>query len=182
MTTRIFATLDTNAAGPGLLVDSGRSIVTTSAGNLDNHRKALGTILRSVGEASYECYFYSDSQTALGSRVAIGVCAPHSPLDKAVGEDNLSYAYYPGTGAIMWNNLGLVSVPQVAERVCLGVHVDLVNLIVRWYAAGNFVGKLTLPAGISWLPAVTISGGVAGDMKASLNLSGPMDYPSAEAA
>lgn len=181
MTTRIYSTLDSGVAGPGLIVDSGRSIIATASNGLDNHRKAMGTLTRGNGVASFECYFWSDSRTAFSGAGVVGVAAAHSPLDKFVGEDDLSFGFVPGTGALLSNNATIGTGPAIDERICIGVHVDLVNLVVRWYAAGNFIGKAALPPGLAWAPAVTVSGAAAGDRRAYLNFNGPFDYPRAEA-
>lgn len=177
--TRIYSTFDPDAIGPGLLLDSSLLRITTSLSSLDNHRKALCRIPKAVGTGTFEAYFWSDSQAAYTDELAIGVATPDSPLDEAVGEDSLSYGWYPGNGEYKNNGSVVQTFDTATERNCIGVlgTIDGAGGLLRFFCNGNWIGNASLPAGKLWVPAVTISGGDAGDWKCELNLSGPFAYP-----
>lgn len=172
MTTRVYATLDPNSLGPGLLLDAGNMVVSTTTDALDNHRKACGTVPKSANDSYFECHFWSVARTSLAGMIAVGVAQNLSSLSKAVGEDNLSFGYWPADGAVKSNNANVATCPVVNERVCIGVLLHLStpgSEQVVFSVDGNQVAVASLPAGKFWLPAMTVSGGNAGEVQAVVN-------------
>lgn len=172
MTTRVYATLDPNSIGPGLFLDAGNLVVSTAADALDSHRKVLGTVPKAVDDSYFECHFWSVAQTSLAGMIAVGVAQQFALLDNAVGEDSFSTGYWPADGVVKQNNATIATCPVVNERVCIGVLVHLStpgSEQVVFSVDGNQVAVAPLPAGKFWLPAVTVSGGNAGEVQAVLN-------------
>lgn len=181
MTSRTYSTLDPNRIGDGLSLSMGNLIVSTSADDLDNHRKALGTVPRGTGTAYFECYFYSDTQPDdLGDTCSVGVATVDSDLDAYVGEDANSYGFIVGTGEIQNAGSAIETVNEQAERICIGVLLRVTatpNVI--FYVNGNQVYEVSLPTGKFWVPAVTVSGMAADDMSAFVNFGQRgFDHPS----
>jgi hypothetical protein len=181
MTSRTYATLDANRLGDGLLLDMGNLVVLTNADNLDNHRKVLGTVAKGAGDSFFECYFYTDTQPDdLADMCSVGVATADSPLDAYVGEDSDSYGFIVGTGEIMNAGSAVETVNEQAERTCIGVllRADPVSPSLAFYVDGSFVYELALPTGKFWLPAITVSGLEAGNVRAFVNFGQRgFDYP-----
>lgn len=177
MTSRVYSALDARTIGPGLLLDSGLTIVTTSAAALSNSRKVMGTVPHEVGEGSFEAYVYSDSRTALGTSVSIGIAVLGSLSNKATGEDSDSWGYFPGTGEIRNGNVVVASASISPERLCIGVYCSSTNGRVEWFVSGNWIGATTFKAGLSIVPSLTVSGGNAGDRKIYFRSAPPFDFP-----
>lgn len=168
MATQVFAMLNPNALGPGLVLDQGNLVVTTNAAALSSARKVLGTVPKGVASGYFECIFYSDTQAAsLPSGVLVGIARADSPLTSGVGVDALSYGYEPLTGNIRNNNGTLLTTRASVERSVLGVYYNGTTGYLAWFLENNILGSTIVAAG-SYVPAVTVCGGNAADVKAVL--------------
>ncbi len=163
--------IDSNACGAGLSVDDSMLQITTIAGALSSARSVHGDVSAMSGEFAFELYVWTVSRVALGTRVSIGIAKPTDTLDHEIGSSADSYGYRIGDGTVRNNSSTLVTVQTAAERTCIGVRVSLAPgaASVSWYVAGTLVHTQSLPTGQAWVPAVTISGGDAGDINAWLN-------------
>lgn len=163
--------IDANACGVGLSVDDSMLQITTIADALSSGRAVHGDVPAFSGEFAFECYVWTVSRVALGARVAIGIAKPTDTLDHEIGSSADSYGYRIGDGTVRNNSSTLVTVQTATERTCIGVRVSLAPgaASVSWYVAGTLVHTQSLPTGQAWVPAVTISGGNAGDISAWFN-------------
>jgi hypothetical protein len=183
VSSRTFATLDPNRIGDGLALEMGNLIVKTNADQLSNARKCLGTVPRGTGDAYFECYFYSDTRPAdLAETCSVGIAQVGSSLDTYVGEDADSIGLIIGTGEIQSGGSVIETVNSQAERLCIGVLVRLeagsAGDTVAFSVNGNLLYEASIPDGQFWVPAVTVSGLDAGDMRAFLNFGQRgFDYP-----
>lgn len=170
MTARQFTTLDQNACHASLVLSDGNRLVTTRSNALSFSRRVHGTIPKAVGKWGFEVYFSSIPQSSLAGMISVGIAQPNSALDKYVGEDTLSYGLLPADGVVRNNAASSVSgIPLVAERKCIGVFINMSTLRCTWYVEGNQVAYVTLPSGKFWVPAITVSGGNAGETKCEFN-------------
>lgn len=161
----------------------GNLIVKTNADQLSNARKCLGTVPRGAGSAYFECYFYSDTRPDdLAETCSVGIAQVGSPLDAYVGEDSDSIGLIVGTGEIQSGGSAIETVNAQAERLCIGVLIRIeggsAGDSVAFSVNGNLLAEVAIPSSEFWVPAVTVSGLDAGDMRAFLNFGQRgFDYP-----
>jgi hypothetical protein len=173
MTSRTYSTLDPNATHSSLVLSEGNRVVTTRTTGLDFHRCAHGTIPKAVGSWYFGGYFSSVARTSLAGKIAFGVAQPNSALNKYVGEDALAYGLLPADGVVRSNGSDVVTgIPLIAERRFISIYVYPPSggqYRAAWYVDGNQVATVLLPSGKFWVPAVTVSGGNAGEIRAEFN-------------
>ena len=183
MSSRTFATFDPNRIGDGLALEMGNLILRTNADQLSNQRKCLGTVPRGSGDAYFECYFYSDTRPDdLADSCSVGIALVTSPLDNYVGEDSDSIGLIVGTGEIQTAGAAIETVNAQAERLCIGVLLRLAGSSagdsVAFSVNGSLLAEVAIPSSNFWVPAVTVSGLDAGDMRAFVNFGQRgFDYP-----
>jgi hypothetical protein len=171
MTSRLYCTLDDAAAGPGLLVLEGNLTATTTDNALDIHRAIHGTLAVSAGVYYYEVIYWSGLQSSLANLVSFGVTQPQGSLSKYVGEESVSYGWRFADGAVYNNGASVASTNVYGERLTLGCLIYLTpsQAIVGFSVNGSIAAQVTLPTGKTWVPAFTLSGGPAGDLKIQAN-------------
>lgn len=194
---RVFCTLDPHRLGQSLSLSQGNLVVNTTK-VCDFHRMALGTIALPVGTVGFECYAYSTSfvDDGLSNLFSVGVALADADLDEACGEgvSDDSAAEPVSWGLICAGGLTsggpgihaggelLVSTATIAERRCIGVLLKALptGSYASWHVNGNYLGQVALPAGRSFVPAVSIgSSASADDVAAYLNFGQRgLDYPS----
>lgn len=173
MTTKIRSVLNQNALGPGLALDQGGLVVTTTADNLDQNRKVLGTVPRALGELYYECAFYSTTRpTTLPVGVRCGIALAQSTLDTCCGDDIRSLGFELGTGKIYNAGVNTQTITVAQERTMLGVHVTASagSAVVSFFVDGVFQATETFTfIGGFYVPCITVCGSTAADMNAYFN-------------
>ena len=169
-TPRIYATLDRNRVGPGLLLDGSDLQVTTDSA-CDINRTILGTLPALSGDFMYEVYFWSQSQGDLSDLISFGVATVDAALDTYVGGDANGYGYRVADGEIHTNGASIQSVAATAERVSLQCYLHLrpSEATVGWYVNGNELYVASLPTGKAWLPALSIGSSSPSDLAAIVN-------------
>lgn len=174
MTARRRCLLDQNAHGDGLSIDDGLLIVTTAVNSLAMGQCARGDLAVMSGWYAYEVYVWSTSRVSLTGRVRIGIAQHAGAIASAVGADALSIAYRPGEGDVVSNGTTVATVQTSAERACIGVRVTLspLSATVAWFVDGTQIHTENLPIGKAWVPAISLAGGVAGDIAAVFNFGG----------
>lgn len=175
MTTQIFATLNQNALGPGLVLDQGGLVVTTNAAALSNARKALGTLPKGVGESLFECTFYSDSRTTpVPAGIRVGLAQTSSLTNIGTGVDALSYGLDLNTGNLYSNTAVLANVVSggIPERTVISTYTkfNVSSITMHFFTNGVWRNSWTVSSvsGKFWVPSVTVCGGNAADWKAFL--------------
>lgn len=181
MTARTYSTWNPRALGASLLLDQGNLVVTTGANALSNSRKVLGTLPKGSSAGYFETQFWSTPQVSLGTNIAVGLAQPTSSLAAAVGADSLSCGYYPATGAVIYNGSTLTTLAAIPERRVIGIYLTfgsghaymVITVSGFWvYAADLGTG------GGTWVPALTLAGGNAGETSAYSNFGQRgFDYP-----
>jgi len=171
VTTRTYCLLDKGAAGDGLSVDEGGTIVTTNVNALDLQRAVLGTIAVSEGTYHFEAYCWSTSRGDLSDLVSIGIARVDAPLNDAIGEAANTYGIWPADGELYASGAKAATFDPIAERNCIGVRVVLSAgaAAVTWYLNGNELHTQELPTGQRWTPAISIGSPEAGDVSVTIN-------------
>lgn len=173
---KVFATLDPHRCDAALDLSFGNLVVRTKQ-VCDIHRMVMGTIALGVGNAKFECRFFSTSFPAAGlaNLCSVGVASADCALNKYVGEEvdgssnPMSFGLRTSDGAgvagIYAGNAVATALQAIPERFCIGVflYADPVAPYVAWQVDGNFVGQHTLPAGKFWVPAVSIGSSASPD-------------------
>jgi len=172
---KVYATLSPHRLGPLLELSQGNLVVTATE-VCDFHRAAFGSILLGVGNAGFECYFWSTLQASLANLCAVGLAEATSSVSKCVGEESTSFSLITDVGsgnAGFFNNNAMVGSPiqSIAERQCIGVmyYGDPSAPYVSFQLNGNYIGQLALVAGHRYLPAISIGCNAPGDVNGYCN-------------
>ena len=170
MGARVYATLDQNRVGESLLLDQSLLVVTTGE-ECDIHRMILGTLPAYSGRFAYEAYFWSQSRGDLSGLISFGVAPVGADITQFVGESSTSFGFKLADGEIWNNNASIQSVNPCAERIAVGVILNLspTTCTCDFTVNGSSIYQATLPLGEGWLPAISIGSDGAGDISASVN-------------
>ncbi len=171
MTTRTYCLLDPGAAGAGLSINDGGTILTTNANALNLSRAAFGTIPARKGTYRFEAYAWSNSRGDMTGKVSIGIARIDAPLNAAVGSNAMTYGLMPADGVIKNNGSNIKTIDAIAERACIGVEVTLSpsSASVSWLLNGSVIHTQSLSTGQAWLPAFSIASPLAGDVSIVTN-------------
>lgn len=183
MATIVRSVLNQNALGPGLTLNQGGLVVTTTTDALSNARKVLATQPRAIGSTGFECQFWSTSRPALlpaGNRV--GLATPDCSLTTCVGNDASSIGYDINTGDIFVNSVSVANIGPCVERKVITVYARILRSgILRFCVGINGAPQIDYNTGLSgytWLPAATVCGSNAADINAFFNFGQTaMNYP-----
>jgi hypothetical protein len=195
---KIVCTLDPNRCDSHILLSQGNLVITNDA-IVDYNRKVMGTLAFAAGTIAFEGYFWSNSRPAngLANLCSIGVASVRCPINGTnayVGGDTVagqiaSCGLRPsdgtgsatGAGMYMNNTLQGSAFNTIGERQCIGVMLvnDPVTPIVAFQVDNNYLGQVTLPAGLFYVPAISIGcSASAGDVNAYVNFGQyRLDYP-----
>lgn len=188
MSSESFATWNPRALGDGMELEEGNLVVTTGRPSLSNARKSLATMPKSLGQAVSEHEIWSIPQVNLGTRAAIGLAQPDSPLNQAVGADAKSWGFYLGTGLIVNNGSTVATLDIINEptsspsalRAVVSILFQVVAGTPQFILAinGSWRYGFALPSGKSYVLASTLSGGEAGELSLFSNFGQRgLNYP-----
>lgn len=194
---KVWCTLDPHRLGDKLELSQGNLVVSTTE-VCDYQRGAFGTIALGVGNASFECYFWSTSRPAGGliDLCAVGLVEVGSALDQVIGDEleattaalPMSWALRTNTtdtgghyAAIVAGGIELDRLLAQDERVCIGVFFfgDISAPKVAFHINGNWLAQADLTPGRFYLPAVSIGSSASPtDVNAYLNFGQRgLDHP-----
>lgn len=194
---KVVCTLDPHRLGDKLELSQGNLVVSTTE-VCNFQRGAFGTIALGVGNASFECYFYSTSRPAGGlvDLCAVGLVEVGSALDQVIGDETeATTSAFPMSWALRTNSTdsgghyaaivaGGVELDRLLsqdERVCIGVffYGDILAPKVAFHINGNWIGQADLTPGRFYLPAVSIGSSASpDDVAAYLNFGQRgLNYP-----
>jgi hypothetical protein len=190
---KIVCTLDPNNCDSHILLSQGNLVCTNDA-IVDFHRKVKGTIPFAAGTIAFEGYFWSTSRPTSGlvNLCSIGVCSHQTPTNEYVGGDTTSATVAScglrpsdgtvnGAGIYLGGALQGSAFNNAGERACIGVMLvnDPVTPIVTFQINGHYQQQVNLPAGLFYVPAVSVGcSATAGDVNAYVNFGQyRLDYP-----
>lgn len=165
-----YAALDRNRLGQALLLDETGYQITTSE-VCDFNRTVLGTLPARSGAYGFEIYFWSNLRGDLSDLASFGIATPSKNLGVYTGGDSNSFGFVVANGEIRSNDAVLATIDKPGERVPIGLRLSLAPSAasVEWLVNGGVVATTALPAGKTWLPAISIGSTVAGDVSAIIN-------------